>query len=164
MATPTLASRLAALFILLVAGCQSARETRIQEKAAFFGTLDSRTQDLIRKGDVDAGFSPELVYLALGQPNRIQSGEAAEGRMETWTYRNFLYGSSAAMRLGVNNPGARYQGGSILAPNAPGGPSIASTKSNGIEPTVGGLNDTPIGTLYIDFLNGQLIHLHLDPH
>ena len=59
------------LATIFAAGCQSRRATRIQENGALFQGLDSFSQQLIQNGLVNYGFTPELVYMALGKPNGI---------------------------------------------------------------------------------------------
>lgn len=146
----------------LASGCQATRATRIREKAELFAAQPPEVQALIREGMVDYGFGPELVHLALGEPNRRQSGEAAEGRMETWTYKNIVLSDTVAMRVGMNNPGSRYQPGRLLSPNAPGGPSISSTRNVGPQPGVADMSDVKTGTLHVEFLNDRVLSLRLE--
>jgi hypothetical protein len=146
----------------LTAACQSQRTARIDEKSALFATLPVEIQSIIKDGLVDVGFTPDLVYMALGKPNRVQSGEAVEGTMTTWTYKNFVMSSTVAMKLGMNNPGARYQGGRLVSPNAPGGASIASTRNVGPQPTVSDMGDATVGTLYVEFLNDRVFSIRLE--
>jgi hypothetical protein len=146
----------------LLCGCETTRANRIREKAELFAAQPAAVQALIREGMVDYGFTPELVHLALGEPNRRQSGEAAEGRMETWTYKNIVLSDTVAMRVGMNNPGSRYQPGRLLSPNAPGGPSISSTRNVGPQPGVADMADVRTGTLFVEFLNGRVFSLRLE--
>jgi hypothetical protein len=158
-----LVASLALVLALLATGCQSPRAARIQEKAALFASLDPRTQKIIENGLVDVGFTAELVQMALGKPNSVSAVDTVQGRLEIWTYRNFVYAHATAVALGVNNPGTRYTPGPIVSPNAPGGgPSLASTKSQGVQSTLA-LADAPTGTLHVDLLEGKVAGLRLDP-
>src|SRR6187549_1683315 len=94
----------AALVAVLAAGCESLRDARIKEHAALYASLDPFSQKLVRQGLFDYGFTPEVLYMSLGKPNRVSVAETEKGRIETWTYRNFLYESSNAVSVGVNTP------------------------------------------------------------
>ena len=99
----------ASLLGILLAGCQSPRSARIQEKSALYSTFDANTQKRIADGIVAIGDSADAVYMALGKPSSIQVREASAGRLETWSYRNFVLSSEMAAVLSNENPGSRYQ-------------------------------------------------------
>ena len=82
--------------------------------------------------------------------------------METWTYKNIVLSDTVAMRVGMNNPGSRYQPGRLMSPNAPGGPSISSTRNVGPQPGVADMADVRTGTLFVEFLNGRVFSLRLE--
>jgi hypothetical protein len=148
--------------LAFVGGCQHPRTARIQEHAALFASLDPGAQRLIRDGLFDYGFSRELVYIALGKPNRTSTRETETGTVETWVYRNFVYANIGAVRLSTNTPGSKPYG-PIVASNAPGGPSIASTKAGPTQPTIGDGTDAPVGTLSLEFVNGRVANIRIDP-
>lgn len=163
MKTPSLATTAALCLSLFVVGCQSTRATRIQEHAALFDTLDPFTQQVIKEGLFAHGFTPELVYMSLGKPSAVTSADSDNGTVQVWKYRNFVYGNVAgAMRLSANTPGSKPYG-PILSSSAPGGPSLFSTKAGPVQPTVSDGSDVPVGTLYIEFLNGRVVSARLDP-
>jgi hypothetical protein len=150
-------------FALIAVGCQSARATRIKENAALFASLDPFTQKVIQQGFFAHGFTPELTYLSLGKPNQKTVNETGNGSVEVWKYRNFVYGNVAgAMKMSANTPGSKPYG-PILSSSAPGGPSLFSTKAGPMQPTVSDGSDVPVGTLYIEFLNGRIVAARLDP-
>ena len=151
-----------AFAVLFFTGCQNPRQARIEQNAALFVSLPEPAQALIREGLVEAGFTADMVYMALGKPNRTQSGEAKEGQMATWTYKNFVLSDTIAMKIGMNNPGSRYQPGRLLSPNAPGGPSLSSTRNVGPQPGVSDMSDATVGTLYVEFLNDRVFNLRLE--
>jgi hypothetical protein len=78
---------LAASFGFLV-GCQSVNE-RIKEKPDVFASVDKATQDKIKQGIIDLGFTPDLVYLALGQPDQKRESVTAAGTSVTWIYNTY---------------------------------------------------------------------------
>ena len=158
------------LAILLTAGCQNPRATRIQEHAALYQTLDPLSQRLIDNGLVNYGFTPELVYMALGKPNHVEEKETSQGRVETWIYKNFLYSEANAAKFGVNNPGNKQQAGPMLSSSAPlgaapgtSGPSLLSTKTSAVQPGVSDMNDVPIATLFLELLGGRVIVVRIEP-
>jgi hypothetical protein len=161
---PVAALALAALF----PGCQSPRASRLQENAALIASLDPVARAVVQNGFIDIGFTAQLVQISLGKPDTVQAGDSAQGRMETWTYKNFVYGETIAAKVGMNNPGTKFQGGSMVSPNAPssqGGtpsPSLGSTKPTGPQPGVGDLADTATGTLFVDLLEGRVFSIRLD--
>lgn len=145
-----------------VAACQSGRVSRIEEHASLFASLQPQTQQIIRDGLFDRGFSPELIYMALGKPNHAQSADTTNGTVMIWKYRNFLYGSTGPVKLSANVLGSKPYG-PILSSNAPGGPSLFSTKAGPMQPTVSDGSDSAIGTLHIEFLNGRVVSARIDP-
>jgi hypothetical protein len=71
----------------LVAGCQSAN-SRYQKVSATM-TPDAKTQKNIKRGVVEPGYTPEMVYLALGKPTIPADGIVDATRDGTWIYRGF---------------------------------------------------------------------------
>ena len=64
------ASRFALLpLLLLLAGCASP-EQRIQQNQDLFDSFPVATQARIRGGQIDLGFTPDMVRIALGEPQR----------------------------------------------------------------------------------------------
>lgn len=147
---------------VLLAGCQTSRESRLREHAALVATLPEATRKLIDQGLFDLGFSREMTYISLGRPNRATSTETENGTVEVWKYQNFLYNSIGAMQLSANTPGSKPYG-PILGSNAPGGPSLFSTKAGPMQATLSDSSDAPVGTLYIEFLNGRIVAARIDP-
>ena len=71
----------------LLAGCNTV-ERRIRENPSVFVVLPRATQDRIRQGDAGPGYTPEMVYLALGKPTEVSPPSAEAGRDGVWIYRN----------------------------------------------------------------------------
>ncbi len=76
------------LALLLFAGCATP-EARIKRQPELFATLSSSDQQLIRQGKVALGFTPEMVKLALGDPDRVYTRLDASGNNESWSYTTF---------------------------------------------------------------------------
>jgi hypothetical protein len=147
---------------VLLCACQNPRDARIREHAALYSSLDAYTRKLVADGLFDHGFTPELLYMALGKPDRIDSTETERGRVEIWRYRNYLYGSEAAVKIGGSTPGFKTAG-SVLSSSAPGGPSLMSTKASPSQPTVTDVNDVALGTLFIEVLDGRVVSARVVP-
>ncbi|MFO1452383.1 MAG: hypothetical protein U1F61_29730 [Opitutaceae bacterium] len=77
-------------------GCQTPRATRIEQHQSLYSSLDPLSQRLVRQGMVNLGFTSEVVYLALGQPNEVETRQTPDGEMLVWTYRNYLIGDKTS--------------------------------------------------------------------
>ncbi|MDR2863631.1 MAG: hypothetical protein LBV54_07160 [Puniceicoccales bacterium] len=70
---------------LVLCGCSSF-ESRAREHNATFTALPTATQERLRSGDVALGDTPEMVYLAWGEPDRKSTRKNAAGISEQWLY------------------------------------------------------------------------------
>ncbi len=73
-----------ATLALALAGCST-----INEKAAVFSTLDPATQQQIRQGQVGIGYTPDMVYMALGRPTKNIHRVTNDGTETTWIYKSY---------------------------------------------------------------------------
>jgi hypothetical protein len=71
-----------------LAGCQSV-DDRIKEKPEVFANVDPATQDKIKQGIIDLGYTEDMVYLALGKPNQKSESLTAAGKSSTWVYNAY---------------------------------------------------------------------------
>jgi hypothetical protein len=76
------------LATLLLAGC-STIDSRIKEKAEVFAAADPATQESLRKGIVEIGYTPDQVYIALGTADDRRERITAKGRDLTWIYHSY---------------------------------------------------------------------------
>ena len=158
MKTPPVAFLSALIIVALLTGCESARTARIRENAAHFDSLNLRSRKLIEEGQFDLGFTSEAVFMALGKPNRIATAETDDGTVETWTYKNFLYGgtrSGALVSRGV--PAPRLPRNSASA--NPVGPAIPSAPA---QPANLEIADPPLATLLLDLRDGRVVAARLE--
>ena len=82
---PIIRSCLAVLSVLAIAGCATP-ESRIKEKPDAFNSFPPEVQSKVRTGQVDIGYSKDMVYIALGKPDREYTRTTAEGTVEVWSY------------------------------------------------------------------------------
>lgn len=75
--------------LLLLTGC-STINSRINANVALFETLPADTQEKLRKGIVEVGFTPEMVYIAMGEPNERRSARSASRERTTWVYKVYF--------------------------------------------------------------------------
>ena len=103
---------------VLLAACTSTPEDRIAKHTAFFDTLPPPVRQKIRAGEVDLGFTPEMVRLALGEPARIFSRQADTGVTELWVYHD--NGPRFSIGIGVGTFG-RHSATSLGMSTSSGG-------------------------------------------
>ena len=70
---------------LLLAGCATP-EKRIQQNQEVFDAFPVAVQARIRGGQIDLGFTPDMVRIALGEPHRQTLRRSADGEVEIWSY------------------------------------------------------------------------------
>jgi hypothetical protein len=74
--------------LLALAGCNTI-DSRIREKQDVFNHLDSQTQSKVSHGIVEIGYTPDMVYIALGRPDTQKQKVTAKGDETTWIYRTY---------------------------------------------------------------------------
>lgn len=104
-----------ALMGLWLAGCATP-DARIKKNQALFDSLPSQVQAQIREGQVALGFTPEMVKLAVGEPDRRAVRNDATGRTEVWSYTHYEAADGLPVYTGLYHrsyPGYRYYGRGI---------------------------------------------------
>ena len=69
----------------LLAGCATPAK-RIQQNQELFDSFPVAAQARIRGGQIDLGFTPDMVRIALGEPQRKTLRRSGEGDLEIWFY------------------------------------------------------------------------------
>lgn len=82
--------------LLLAASCAST-DSRVRKNQAAFDSWPAGVQQKVRAGQVDVGFTPEMVRVALGEPRRTFSRTTANGVAEGWVYAD----TSPRFSLGI---------------------------------------------------------------
>jgi len=131
--------KLHALTILLaatlIAGCSSI-DSRIKQNSATFAQLSPRDQQIIRYGYIAVGFTPDMVYMALDNPEKKIPGPGPND--QTWVYRNFYQGGTGGMPMPDQTPV-----GSGMEASNHRGTSIAATA-----PAKAGPRNTVVNSAY----------------
>ena len=70
---------------LFLLGC-STTQSRIAQHQVDFDQLPVAQREMIVKGQVDMGFSPAMVYMAMGAPNRKIQQKNLKGESVVWVY------------------------------------------------------------------------------
>src|SRR5687768_6373220 len=150
----TVAAAIVVLSALFSAGCQNTPAFRIHQNLTLYHSLDLECQELIRQGLVSYGFSAAMVHMALGKPSRTASSIHAQGLVQTWTYRNFLYATPQAAMLTV------IPAGSSPVPIALMGSAGTAAGNSGTRPFQLSLDDgtnMPLGTLILELYEDRVV-------
>jgi len=66
-------------------GCSTVAR-RIEQKSAAFNSLDLPTQTRLRQGTVAVGDTTDMVYIAIGRPDRVRDSATTASHNQTWVY------------------------------------------------------------------------------
>ena len=70
---------------LLLVACATP-EARIRQNQALFDSFPLEAQELIREGEIDIGFTEEMVEMARGVPDRKYTRRTVSGTVSIWGY------------------------------------------------------------------------------
>lgn len=87
------------LLALTLAGCDTFNR-RSQEKAATFETLSPEEREKLRRGVIEVGNTPDMVYIALGRPDETRETTTEAGRETIWTYNTYYQEYEGNIRTG----------------------------------------------------------------
>lgn len=73
---------------LVAAGCSSP-QARIKHNPELFASIPAPDQELIKQGRIALGFTPDMVKLALGEPDAVARRIDKAGASEIWRYRGY---------------------------------------------------------------------------
>ena len=76
----------AASLLLLLAGCATTPASRIQQNQELFDSLPVADQARIRGGQITLGYTPDMVRIALGDPQRRLVRRSADAETAVWLY------------------------------------------------------------------------------
>ena len=95
-----------AVLALALAACAT-REGRIREQQDLFDGYPARVQQLIREGRVAPGFTPDMVLIALGDPDERSVLVREKGDTHVWGYVR----SRPSIGIGIGGGGSSMGGG-----------------------------------------------------
>ena len=75
-------------------------DSRVRRQQALFDSYPPDVQHSIRNGRIEVGYTPEMVAMALGEPDRKVETRTEDGVAEVWTYRKNVPGFSVGMGSG----------------------------------------------------------------
>lgn len=174
---PIGAALLAALFLT---GCETDGGTsaRAQEKSATYAALKPWQKKYIDRGTVAEGFTPDMVYIALGNPDKVDTKDLPEGKAEMWIYThyypkvdaihgfrsaNFSTESAYQPQRATTQADASSDNGAATVPmgmSRGGGESISHTggpQGGSMEPA-----DLTSYTIKVLFANGKVVRMGAD--
>jgi hypothetical protein len=76
------------LVALVLSGCSTV-QSRIEEKSAVFNALPAETQSRIQQGLVDVGYTPDMVYIAMGNADKVIERSTTDGNETVWIYNSY---------------------------------------------------------------------------
>jgi hypothetical protein len=92
MKTRSIALGAAAWVALFLAGCETTGRisARTQEKSAVYSKLQRWEKMYIDRGLVAVGFTPDMVYMAVGRPTKAEPRDLSGVQSELWIYKHFF--------------------------------------------------------------------------
>ena len=105
--------------VALLAACSSTPDARIAKNQPAFSQYPSAVQQKIRAGEVDVGFTPEMVRLALGEPTREFRRQTETGLAEVWVYHD--NGPRFSLGIGVGGAVGRHSSAGVGLSTSTGG-------------------------------------------
>ncbi|WP_152032595.1 hypothetical protein [Ereboglobus luteus] len=73
---------------LVMAGCSTV-DSRIKEKQSVFDSLTPTEQANVRQGIIGVGYTPDMVYMAMGKADKVKSRVTPKGTVTTWIYNQY---------------------------------------------------------------------------
>ena len=70
---------------LALAGCATPA-MRIKHNQELFASLSAKDQELVKQGRIELGFTPDMVKLALGEPDYVIERTDSTGTTQIWRY------------------------------------------------------------------------------
>ncbi|MBL9200718.1 MAG: hypothetical protein JNL39_09445 [Opitutaceae bacterium] len=149
--------------LVLCSGCAfGGRASRIEQHAAKFAALPAGVQRHVRSGNIDYGFDQDTVFMAIGGPSRVTPLAEPEGAF-TWSYRNFVFGTAPAAALTMAAPGGFADPSRVAGPGTGRNSSVPSRAPNSVPSATLDTSAAGIGTLHVDFVEGRVARIRVEP-
>lgn len=94
------------MVLILVAGC-STPQTRARSNPELMESLSAEERALLEAGEIELGFTEEMVRVALGKPDRKYSERTEEGETVIWAYHVGNLMSGFSVGVGTSIGGSR---------------------------------------------------------
>ncbi len=98
--------------LLLLAGC-STPQTRARSNPDLMATLSPDERAQVEAGEIDLGFTEEMVQIALGDTDRRYVERTAEGETVIWAYHASRGLSGVSVGVGVGTGIGRTRGTAV---------------------------------------------------
>lgn len=160
----------ALVLALLVTGCETTGSSaRIQEKSAVYATLKPWQKNYVDKGIIAMNFTPDMVYMSIGNPSTKQTTDDGE----LWTYKNYYPTVEADKVKRTYSTDSSFQPTRLQPDAATGRPQPVGMGQGGSGPSIGTtggpqgsmeLGDLQSYTLYVNFKDGVVNKMKLNPN
>jgi hypothetical protein len=88
MKTKTLFCVTLLAMVIGLAGCNSFN-ARARQMAATYESLPPDAQERLQRGAINVGDTPDMVYIALGNPDERRDIQTADGTQTVWVYKAY---------------------------------------------------------------------------
>ncbi len=149
------------------AGCgsMSTIDSRSKEMSSTYAAASGRDKNLMNRGLIGPGFTPNMVYIALDKPDSMT--KLPDGHTERWIYRNFS-ADPGSFTLGATKvvSGGSFSGGSSTSSN-PGSSNSSSSHTGTGAGSVGTRSDASQAVdawqrnLVVTFTDGKLTSMEM---
>ena len=78
----------AAAALSLFAGCNTFH-SRARQMSGVYDSLPASDQQRLQRGTINVGDTPEMVYIALGNPDERRDVQNADGTQTLWIYKTY---------------------------------------------------------------------------
>lgn len=106
----TISALFALAALVVCAGCSTV-ESRVARHRASFDTWPPPVQQQVAAGQINIGFSPEMVRVALGDPDYVYARTTQTGSSEVWSYRDRGPRFSFGIGMGSFHGGSGFSSG-----------------------------------------------------
>src|SRR5512142_1733773 len=84
---------------VMLAGCDTF-EHRSKQKADTFAALSPAEREKLRRGVIELGNTPDMVYIALGRPDEQHEKTTPQGKEVTWIYNSYHQDYAGTLNTG----------------------------------------------------------------
>ena len=80
----------AMLLLMIATGCATP-ESRIKKHPEMFSAFPPEVQERVRLGEIRVGDTSDMVYIALGHPDRVYTRQTSHAALEVWAFTEHNY-------------------------------------------------------------------------